>query len=63
MNKVEEFFNSNKGVYYSVKSLSKRFGLNKRKTYNICSNSLLIKKLDSYDIIGSGKSNLNIFYM
>jgi len=63
MNKVEEFFNSNKGVYYSVKSLSKRLGLSKRKTYNICSNSLLIKKLDNHDIIGSGKNNLNIFYM
>lgn len=62
MNKVEEFFNSNRGVYYSIKSLSKKFGLKRRKIYNICSNSPMIKKLVNYDIIGSGKNKLNIFY-
>lgn len=37
MNNIEEFLNSHQGVYYSVKTLAKKFKLIKRKTYNTCS--------------------------
>lgn len=63
MNDIEEFLNSHQGVYYSVKTLAKKFKLSKRKAYNTCSNSPLIKKLSNHEIVGSGKSKLNIFYL
>lgn len=62
MNDIEEFLNSRQGVYYSVKTLAKKFNLSKRKAYNTCSSSPLIKKLRNHEIVGSGKSRLNIFY-
>jgi hypothetical protein len=61
-NKVEEFFENNKGVYYSLRSVAKKTGMKKRTVHAICANSDNIKKLKNNEFVGCGKHNLNIFF-
>jgi hypothetical protein len=61
-NKVEEFFENNKGVYYSIRSVAKKTGMKKRTVHAICSRSNNIKKLENNELVGCGKQNLNFFF-
>ena len=62
MNKVEEFFQNNKGVYYSIRSIAKKTGIKRRAVHAICSRSNNIKKLENNNILGCGKKRLSIFF-
>ncbi len=61
-NKVEEFFENNKGVCYSIRSVAKKTGMKKRTVHAICANSESIKKLQNNELVGCGRQNLNLFF-
>ena len=61
-NKVEEFFENNKGVCYSIRSVAKKTGMKRRAVHAICSRSNNIKKLENNELVGCGKKRLSIFF-
>lgn len=59
-NPAEEFLASNKGVKYSVRTISKKLGINSKYTSLMLLNSPNIRKCEPQEV-GSGKTRCNVF--
>lgn len=63
MNKVEEFLEEHKGVYYNTTTISKNVKLPRRIVEKYCEESSKIRKLENLNLVGSGKTYNKIYYM
>lgn len=61
--RVVEFLDARKGVYYSPVTLSKRLGIKRRAVSAICFNTKKIQKLTDGNLAGTGRHNINLFYL
>ena len=59
-NPVEDFLASNKGVKYSVRSICKKLGVNRKYACLMLLNSPNIRKCDPQEV-GSGRTRCNVF--
>ena len=59
-NPVEDFLASNKGVKYSVRSICKKVGVNRKYACLMLLNSPNIRKCDPQEV-GSGRTRCNVF--
>jgi len=59
-NPAEEFLSSNKGVKYSVRTICKKLGVNRKYACLMLLNSSNIRKCDPQEV-GSGKTRCNVF--
>ena len=59
-NPAEEFLASNKGVKYSVRSICKKIGVNRKYACLMLLNSHNIRRCDPEEV-GSGKKRCNVF--
>ena len=59
-NPVEDFLTSNKGVKYSVRSICKNLGINRKYACLMLLNSPNIRKCDPQEV-GSGRTRCNVF--
>lgn len=60
MNPVFVFLNSNLGIFYSVKTISKRLNMRKKDVFYYCFKDNRIRRV-LRDEVGSGKNNLSVF--
>ena len=59
-NPAEEFLASNKGIKYSVRTICKKLGVNRKYACLMLLNSPNIRKCDPQEV-GSGKTRCNVF--
>ena len=59
-NPVEDFLASNKGVKYSVRSICKKVGVNRKYACLMLLNSPNIRKCNPQEV-GSGRTRCNVF--
>lgn len=59
-NPAEEFLAKNKGVKYSVRSICKNLGVNRKYACLMLLNSPNIRKCDPQEV-GSGRTRCNVF--
>lgn len=60
MNPIYEYLENGAGVKLSIKTLSKRLNINKRKVIFYCYQDQRIRKVKGFEV-GTGKRELNIF--
>jgi|TARA_B100000902_G_C26728397_1_gene630193 hypothetical protein len=58
---IENFLRANPGVYYSVRTISKRLKQPQRRVGAICDKTKNITRIEDSNTIGSGKHKLNVF--